>query len=380
MAEKRKFSFFLGLMRILTYVAAIFLFVSYFSQMISPEKVKSIALVGLFYPLLFVVNVLFVFYWLYKKKKMVMLPAVVLILGFNLPLKYFNVGSSEELQSQEECLKIMTYNVKEFGAFDAQKNGFDSRMKDFVGFFKKQNPDILCLQEFYSRRDKSSYNTFKILDDALKYPYIYYEKYNEKTHNIYFVVLSKYPLIKKNLIDKASHNKDHTGLYVDVNFNGSIFRLYNIHLNSTNLSSQVNYLETDYDLTEEKDIKKAAKGAKVISSRLMNAFALRSFQVKELKDLFKNSPYPYVVVGDFNDPPCSYSYNTLSAGLKDSFLESGSGFSTTYNGPYPSFRIDYILHDEQISAFNYKRYKQKLSDHYAVSALLNFSNFGGNEE
>jgi endonuclease/exonuclease/phosphatase family metal-dependent hydrolase len=78
------------------------------------------------------------------------------------------------------------------------------------------------------------------------------------------------------------------------------------------------------------------------------------------------SPYPVIVCGDFNDSPVSYTYQKISANLKDAFLESGTGLGSTYSGRFPSYRIDYILHNPQLSCYQYANPKMGLSDHQPV--------------
>lgn len=80
---------------------------------------------------------------------------------------------------------------------------------------------------------------------------------------------------------------------------------------------------------------------------------------------------PMFVIGDFNDPPVSYSYSTLSDGLKDAFVDAGTGMGKTYIGVMPNFRIDYILFPDMLEACYYKHYKLS-SDHSMVAAGLKY--------
>jgi endonuclease/exonuclease/phosphatase family metal-dependent hydrolase len=84
----------------------------------------------------------------------------------------------------------------------------------------------------------------------------------------------------------------------------------------------------------------------------------------------KSCRYKMIVCGDFNDTPSSYAYRTVRGDLKDAFMESGNGISTTYAGKIPFQRIDYILHDESFSSYNYKVIKETITDHYPVSCYL----------
>jgi endonuclease/exonuclease/phosphatase (EEP) superfamily protein YafD len=80
----------------------------------------------------------------------------------------------------------------------------------------------------------------------------------------------------------------------------------------------------------------------------------------------ENSRIPIIIAGDFNDTPASYIYQQATKMLCDPYVEQGRGFGTTYHGPYPAFRIDYILHSEDIKALSYKRIKTNISDHYPI--------------
>ena len=84
------------------------------------------------------------------------------------------------------------------------------------------------------------------------------------------------------------------------------------------------------------------------------------------------SPYRVIVCGDFNDPPFAYTYNHISDDLKDSFRESGKGTGKTYHGDiYPSFRIDYILHNSNFNSYGHNIYTDlKISDHYPISCYI----------
>ncbi|MCC8173817.1 MAG: hypothetical protein LIO65_05375 [Odoribacter sp.] len=58
--------------------------------------------------------------------------------------------------------------------------------------------------------------------------------------------------------------------------------------------------------------------------------------------------------------------------MKDSFIQKGRGLGNTYIGEIPSFRIDYILHTQDIETVSYLRDKVVLSDHYPIIAKLKY--------
>jgi endonuclease/exonuclease/phosphatase family metal-dependent hydrolase len=62
----------------------------------------------------------------------------------------------------------------------------------------------------------------------------------------------------------------------------------------------------------------------------------------------------------------------LSDILIDSFKEKGSGIGNTYNGAFPSFRIDYVMHSKELEALDYRTVKADLSDHLPVVVGFRF--------
>ena len=84
----------------------------------------------------------------------------------------------------------------------------------------------------------------------------------------------------------------------------------------------------------------------------------------------ESSELPFVLAGDFNDTPASHIYQQATKHLIDPYVEQGRGMGTTYHGPYPAFRIDYVLHTPDLEAVSYKRVKTHISDHYPVVVTL----------
>jgi endonuclease/exonuclease/phosphatase family metal-dependent hydrolase len=103
---------------------------------------------------------------------------------------------------------------------------------------------------------------------------------------------------------------------------------------------------------------------------LKNAFIKRARQADMLAEKISESPYPVIICGDFNDTPVSYTYKKIKSSLSDSFMEAGSGIGSTYSKIFPSFRIDYSLHESNMKAIYTERVRLKLSDHYPVLTYL----------
>ncbi len=348
---------------ILTYVLVIALGVSYLSVWVPPDKCWIPAFFGLAFPYLLVANLILFVYWLVRLKKESVIILVIVLLGWNNIVHYYRMPVKRAEKTQGHVYRgnftLATFNVRSFNVYaylpDVRKD------EEITRFLRDIKPDILCLQEFYT--DKTRFPEQKIIQ-KLGYPYYYIsyiKQYHSRSH-YGLAILSRFPLLSKKSLrfDESSNLSQRC----DIVIGKDTLRLFNNHLQSTNLKKQrirLDYLDKEGETIRE---------VRDISLHLRAAFIKRARQASMLGRHIKSSPYPVLVCGDFNDPPVSYTYHVLSSGLKDAFLESGKGFGKTYHGIFPSFRIDYILHDPRWEAVQYKTYHIRLSDHYPVSCVL----------
>jgi endonuclease/exonuclease/phosphatase family metal-dependent hydrolase len=82
------------------------------------------------------------------------------------------------------------------------------------------------------------------------------------------------------------------------------------------------------------------------------------------------SPFPVIICGDFNDTPTSYTYATISKGLTDAFLQSGTGIGKTYVGIFPTLRIDFILLSKELESLQTQTIEKPFSDHYPLISYI----------
>ena len=118
------------------------------------------------------------------------------------------------------------------------------------------------------------------------------------------------------------------------------------------------------------DQEKFVEGSISILKQIKRGASIRSAQVDELSASIENCRYPIIVCGDFNDPPFSYAYSTISRHLHDSYLEKGKGFGISYKGSFIPYRIDYILHSDYFECLKYSMVRKKLSDHYPIVVTI----------
>ena len=125
-------------------------------------------------------------------------------------------------------------------------------------------------------------------------------------------------------------------IYADVVFGKDTVRVYTTHLQSVQFKKQ------DFETIEK--IKNNENGAvensKGIFSKLKRSVVKRSVQAEVVKNMLSRSPHPFVLTGDFNDVPNSYTYFTIRTdNMKDAFLETGLGVGKTFSYIAPTFRI-----------------------------------------
>ncbi|MFI5220566.1 MAG: endonuclease/exonuclease/phosphatase family protein [Bacteroidia bacterium] len=340
---------------------------------ISPQTTWVIAVLGLGFPYIYIVNFIFIVYWTLKKRRIVFLLFIPFIVGLKTIPAFFQLNFSDNSFNTKDTakLKIMSYNVRSFDLYNWSGNysGTSKVRENIFKLIKGESPGIVCFQEFYTS-DTGKYQTVKTMQRDLQFTYSQVELTLRLFHVDHWgmAIFSKYPIIKKQVIN-FKRKAANMCLIADVVVNGDTIRVYNCHLQSIRFDwDDYKYVnELGYKIEEEK-----LTGAKKIFLRLKKAFPQRAVQTEAVAEHIRSSPYPVILCGDFNDTPSSYSYAVFNSMLTDAFRQSGSGIGSTYIGPFPAFRIDYIFHSSQISSSDYHTIHQKLADHFPIACDLSF--------
>ena len=359
---------FIWICNILAMLGLIF---SLLAAYISPSTIWWLALFGLAFGPLFLCNILFFVYWILMRRKRAFVVLFLIVLSFTrIPGMFrLNLSSEIEVESPEaqNSFKVMSFNVRLFNLYNWFHN-VETKNQIF-DFLKKESPDVICFQEFYSSDKKGGElkNDKKLRELLSAYSHIEYTLTLRNTDHWGIATYSKFPIIRK----RSVHFQEHGGnifIYTDIVKGKDTIRVFNTHLESVRFKWEdykfIENLGNDEVQQDELD------GGMKILRRLKRAYVKRANQVNVLHDTIHASPYPVLLCGDFNDTPSSFAYSILGKDLKDAFKESGRGFGTTYAGPFPSFRIDYIFHSKELQTFNYKTHKEDLSDHYAISCMV----------
>jgi endonuclease/exonuclease/phosphatase family metal-dependent hydrolase len=257
--------------------------------------------------------------------------------------------------------------VRLFNYFE-NNHGITSEKK-VIEFIKAQKADIICLQEFYV----SGYPAVeeKFLIDALGGKYYSHMKLSGSGKNRFYgiITLSRFPIVRKGEIIHPGSSS--LSIYTDILIQKDTFRIYNNHLQSFRLKRMERSFIEELTASDDKETMKEVKG---LSVSLRKGFVKRALQAEIVKSQINRSPFPVMVVGDFNDTPVSYAYRKIRSGLYDSFVNSGYGAGFTYKGNYPPNRIDYILYDNSLINSYFEILKVKYSDHYPIIAYFRKKN------
>lgn len=369
-STQKTYGFWGLVLRFINFILIMALLFSYLAQWISPQHFWPIAFFGIAYPLLAIVNTLFAIYWIIKRQRFFIYSLVSLLIGVGYFNRFYQFGSNTEYMDMNSPIKILSYNVHVFDQYHSQHGGKTIARDSIFDFLQKQNADVYCFQEFYNRENKPVQDNIKILQKKLNTPYVYKAKYTAKSKYLYLVILSKNRIQNSGTISNENQNSEISGVFADLKTNSGIVRIYNVHLTSFQISNETNIFNQDYDFASQEGQEKVKENSLRMAKKFKSAFSARAQQIQLLKTHFAESPHPIIIAGDFNDTPSSYAYGQLRSGLKDSYKENGIGFGKTYNGFYPNFRIDYILHDPKFVNYEFTTWPIPYSDHFPITATL----------
>jgi endonuclease/exonuclease/phosphatase family metal-dependent hydrolase len=341
-------------------VLVIMLLLAYLSVYIHPSDTAIPALFGLAYPYIAAANLVMIFIWILFRRWYVIISAVAIAVGLGYIhnfIRFTNHGT--ELHHD---LKVMSYNIRLFNFYEESETDTHKKMHELL---RKENPGILCLQEYFVRGNPIA-GERKLTEGLGGKLYTHFKLIRSGSGSRYGIAtISRYPVIYRG--DIVHPGSSSLTIFTDVVIDTDTFRIYNNHLQSFRLRRVEGTLLNEIAREEQGGSMKNITG---IYHSLTHGFASRALQVDRVKKHIETSPYPVIVAGDFNDTPVSYTYRKMRRGLKDAFVEAGYGAGFTYRGKYPPNRIDYILYNEDIECKDFDIVKVRYSDHYPIIAYF----------
>ncbi len=315
-------------------------------------------------PVFIFLNILSLAYWLFKKSKIALLPALLFLYS----LIYFPATFAINWKGDEGKAKefsVLSFNVSFFNVSkhwvlneynSTSINKSSIRMKEWV---RNNNADIKCFQEFYDHKDSKIFNISDyIAPDSCYYQFVSgtYHPRKQTLLSGGVAIFSKYPIYNKGIIfiDKGTNNR---GIFADVVIGDDTIRIINVHLHSMRLKKPSSY-----------DSDAFYRFVKNIYMRLKDGLLRRNIQADKVYDFVQKSPYRVILCGDFNETPYGYVYQRFNAILDNSFEKAGFGFGFSLNNSVPFLRIDNQFYDsKEFKAIDYVTFRNMpFSEHFPI--------------
>lgn len=365
--SKGKVSFVTKLMILINSIFIFLLLASYLSLYVSPVQFWPFAFAGFAYLLILICNLLFVIFWLVFFKKYFLLSLFTILLGFNQISTYIKFTGSDNKLSFENGFKMMSYNVRLFDLYNWRNEAGKNTRSSIFELIHSESPDILCLQEYYSGAGKNA-DFADTISCRIGYKYRKVELISKKGQGLPYglATFSKYPIIHNQKLSYPN-SKVNFCLVSDMIINKDTVRVMNLHLESIKFGAEdynfVNEITSSPTATE-----RTKRGFLAILGKMKRAYIQRTPQIETVVEFIRNSPYPVLLAGDFNDTPVSYCYRQVDKVLDDSFVDEGKGLGQTHTQMLPLLRIDYIFHSQSLQTIEHRTINKDYSDHYPVIA------------
>lgn len=335
---------------------------------LNPANWWFISLLGLGFGFILVLLIGFLIFWLVVRPRYIFISLITLAIGWQSLVSFFGFHTdSYSITKQKGTLRVASWNVARFLELKRNNNKKSQTRLKMLDLIKAQNADVLCFQEFYHSTDSTLYDNITYIKESLGYPYYYYSWDGDGGQQWFGqMIFSRYPIIDSGKLTYPPPSEPESLIHADILYKGDTIRFYTTHLQSVQFKKQ------DYQRIEEIKNREDSilEKSRSIFSKLKRAITFRSRQAKIVKETTRQSPHPYVITGDFNDVPNSYTYFTIKGDLQDAFLKKGFGIGRTYSGLSPTLRIDYILPSHDFSVVQFDRVVREYSDHYLLVADL----------
>ncbi len=340
---------------LLLYLPVLILFLlSNFAYLFNPHEAPLMGVMGLLFPLFFAVFLAFTGFWVYRGKRIAIWSVLIAATAWiHLPAEVQLFSSKGE----DSNLTVMTFNARMWYPYDGSTRA--EMIAQVNGFVKDYKPNLLFIQEHRLTGESSE----------IDLPHRAFKPMYNSSH-LGYGVYSTYPISASGFVDFHEERNGYKGvMWADLNINGKTVRAINVHLVNTALTpeSYQTLSGSDTELTREQ----LETEGKDIYRRLTSSYRIRGSQSVELVRFIKDTPYPIVLCGDFNDTPTSHVYGAITDHLDDAFVTAGKGFGDSFNRlNIVPLRIDYIFTSPEIECQSFQIIKSKVSDHKPMVATF----------
>ncbi len=367
-------SFSLGVMMLINIIVAALYLACSFAPYMHPKTWWFTGFLGLFFPYLFVLLLLFLLFWIFVRIKWAFFPLLVMLAGSSAVGNHVSFKGSDKfsLKKQAGSIRFMSWNLRHFIPFDESKfkPDQDKHLQLIFDQVKKYQPDVICFQEFVSMPRVGNKDPLHYLKHELGYKYHQFAGEDIFGTSQYsgIAIFSRLPIAAGNVIPfpaSADLNAENT-VFADVIDGADTLRVYAVHLQSFGFGAREYRVIDDVKARNDSSVFQSKR----LIRKMRNTFYLHGVQSDFIVKEMASSPFPTFVMGDLNDVPGSYTYSVVRGKRKDAFLEKGIGLGATFTSSssfilqlLPTLRIDYIFHPQQYEALQFTQGGKRLSDH-----------------
>ncbi|MCB0558026.1 MAG: endonuclease/exonuclease/phosphatase family protein [Lewinellaceae bacterium] len=327
---------------------------AYLAPNVSPATFWPLSFVGLLYPWLLLGNILCIIGWLMLRRYYFLFSLGCLLLGWSHFQSYVGLHFASPV-FPEDSIRAMTFNC--YGFRHEGETGVRLTTDELPGSFPLEGMDIICFQEFPSPRHGNYFVDYIKSNSPLKR--VVYQQGGS------LAIFSRFPVKAQDT--HYFPNRVNGYQYADLEVDGRMIRLFNIHLQSNSVAGIADQVAKEGANLQDKKTWMRIRG---MMGRYKRAAVQRVEQAEEIAQKIKESPYPVLLCGDFNEIPQSYAYHILSQGLQDAFKTSGKGLGISYNGTIPALRIDYVMAGPEFKVLGHRIGRARFSDHFPVYGVV----------
>ncbi len=366
MTSLRKFTirFFI----LLNIITGILFLLTCCNAFLHPDKWWFISLLAFFFPLFLVLLLIFLLVWLFARKRYAVISILCLATGWKNIHAFFGFSLAKKDFSHKDSssLRILTWNVRSWDEFTTKKLDASGHRLPMLNLVKNQLADVLCLQEFFEPPDTAKSN-IRYIQRELHFPYYFFSRdfrFRNSKYELGTIIFSKYPIIQtyQTRFSADTNIRTESLIATDIDVHQKIIRIYTTHLQSV-LFKPKDFRNVEIIRNAEDSMLQASRS---LAKKLKGALGLRGYQADTVRRQLDGCPRPYIICGDFNDVPNSYTYFHIRGDLQDAFIAKSFGIGRTYIHISPTLRIDYILPSKNFKIIQTLKLASPYSDHHAV--------------
>ena len=332
-----------------------------YAMLLYPVTYPNWSYLGMVFPVPLLVNVGFMVLWLIVKRKYTLVPILGILICFGSLRTYFPVNLFQGEPEGRRCIKVMSYNVMQFGRVSSEEGWDENEMMQYI---LNSDADLVCLQES---------NNITQCDGmgVLQKKYKYVQKCDAMQAPL--IVASNMEILDSENVNIVSEGNQSFAITMLMD-SGDTLTVINNHLESYKLDSldKEKYKDIFRDMTHGENRTEIESNVDHLESKLAIANKIRAVQADTVAAYIDRCGSKYIIAcGDFNDCPLSYVHHTLTRRLNDAYTRSGNGPGLSYHRSGMHFRIDNILVSDNFTPREAKVDKSILaSDHYPISCKL----------